>query len=126
MMEEFLFHLAHVVGLVLDAIAILLVAVGAAEAVFTIVRGFGRLEERDQIRRTAWLRFARWLIAALTFQLGADIVLTTAAPTWDDIGRVAAIAVVRTFLTYFLDRDIDAIRERAATSGAAREPGRPS
>ena len=121
MMEEFLFHLAHAVGLVLDAIAILLVAFGAAEAVFTIVKNITRVEDRDRIRRAAWLRFARWLIAALTFQLGADIVLTTATPTWDDLGRLAAIAVVRTFLTYFLDRDIDSMRARAA---AAREPGR--
>jgi uncharacterized membrane protein len=33
-------------------------------------------------------------------------------PDWDDVGRVAAIAVIRTFLTHFLDRDIEAVRER--------------
>jgi hypothetical protein len=55
-----------------------------------------------------------WLVAALTFQLAADIVRTMVVPGWDDIGRVAAIAVIRTFLTFFLDRDIDALRERNA------------
>ena len=51
--------------------------------------------------RDVWLDYARGLIAGLTFQLAADLVHTTAAPTWDDIGRVAAIAITRTFLSYF-------------------------
>ena len=53
------------------------------------------------------LGFAHWLIAGLTFQLAADIVHTTVTPGWDEIGRVAAIAAIRTFLTFFLDRDIE-------------------
>ena len=61
-------------------------------------------------KRAAWLEFARWLVAGLTFQLAADIVNTTIAPTWDEIGRLAAIAAIRTFLTLFLDRDIDSMR----------------
>jgi len=28
------------------------------------------------------------------------------APTWDDIGQLAAIAAIRTFLNYFLERDL--------------------
>ena len=39
-------------------------------------------------------------------------------PGWDDIGRVAAIAVIRTFLTFFLDRDMEKLRERNARGGA--------
>ena len=53
---------------------------------------------------------ARWLVAALTFQLGADIVATSFAPTWDELGRLAFVAAIRTFLSVFLDREI----ERAA------------
>jgi uncharacterized membrane protein len=62
--------------------------------------------------RSVWLDYARWLIAGLTFQLAADLVHTTVAPTWDDIGRLAAIAVTRTFLNYFLERDMEDIRGR--------------
>ena len=67
---------------------------------------------------------ARWLVAGLTFQLAADIVQTTVAPSWDEIGRLAAIAAIRTFLTFFLDRDIDTMREfqrrRAAQDDQAK------
>ena len=62
-------------------------------------------------RRAVWLMFARWLVAGLTFQLAADIVSTTSAPTWQEIGRLAAIAGIRTFLSYFLDREVDSTRE---------------
>lgn len=43
---------------------------------------------------------------ALEFALAADIVRTAVAPTWDDIWKLAVIAVVRTMLNYFLARDI--------------------
>ena len=32
--------------------------------------------------------------------------MTAIAPTWEDIGRLAAIAAIRTFLNFFLERDI--------------------
>jgi uncharacterized membrane protein len=66
----------------------------------------------DRDVRLIWQRYARWLIAGLTFQLAADIIKTTIAPSWEDIGRVAAIAVIRTFLEYFLMRDLGEVRER--------------
>ena len=33
-------------------------------------------------------------------------------PSWQQIGQVAAIAIVRTFLNYFLERDLSEIRDR--------------
>ncbi len=59
-----------------------------------------------------WLRHARWLIAGLTFQLAADIIETAITPSWADIGRIAAIAAIRTALNYFLERDLAEMRER--------------
>jgi len=66
------------------------------------------------------LKYARWLAAGLTFQLAGDIVHTAVTPTWDDIGRLAATAVIRTFLTYFLERDIRDLREQRAEHGTEK------
>ncbi len=41
------------------------------------------------------LSLARYLIVALEFQLAADILGTAIAPDWDEIGQLAAIAVIR-------------------------------
>ena len=53
---------------------------------------------------------AMWLVAGLTFQLAADILETAIAPDWDDVGRLAVIAVIRTLLNYFLERDLTEVR----------------
>ena len=44
---------------------------------------------------------------ALEFTLAADILKTAVAPSWDDIGKLAAIATVRTALNYFLQKEVD-------------------
>jgi uncharacterized membrane protein len=54
------------------------------------------------------LILARYLALALEFQLGADILSTAIAPSWNEIGKLAAIAVIRTGLNYFLSQEMDA------------------
>jgi uncharacterized membrane protein len=58
-------------------------------------------------RKETFVRFGMWLLLGLQFALGADIVRTVIAPSWNDIGQLAAIAVIRTFLNYFLERDME-------------------
>ncbi|GCE46266.1 putative membrane protein [Thermosporothrix hazakensis] len=53
------------------------------------------------------LRLGRWLALALEFELGADILRTAIAPTWTEVGQLAAIAAIRTLLNYFLQQEID-------------------
>jgi uncharacterized membrane protein len=38
------------------------------------------------------------------FQLDADILSTAIAPSWDQIDKLAAIAIIRTGLNFFLSR----------------------
>ena len=56
----------------------------ADEVAAVAIVGFGALE--------AFLRIA------------ADIVRSVISPTWQDIGQLGAIAVIRTFLNFFLER----------------------
>lgn len=56
-----------------------------------------------QLRTT----FGSWLALALEFQLGADILATTIAPTIEELGQLALIAVIRTFLNYFLNKELE-------------------
>ena len=118
-MREFLDYVAEHAAILINGIALIVVAAGTLEAfgrgvavmLFPAKYGAG---ERD-----IWMRYARWLVAGLTFQLGADIIETSISPTWDQIGRIGAVAVIRTFLNYFLERDIEEWRERRKTE---REP----
>ena len=42
----------------------------------------------------------------LAFLIGASIVKTIIAPTWNDIGQLASIIAIRTILNYFLLMDV--------------------
>ena len=54
-----------------------------------------------------WLRFGVWLLLGLEFELAADVVRSAISPSWSQIGQLAAIAVIRTFLNYFLEKDVE-------------------
>ena len=66
------------------------------------------LAEKEDVR----LRLGRWLAVALEFLLAADILRTAVAPTWEEIGKLAAIAALRTLLNYFLQKEIDRAEQR--------------
>ena len=107
-MEETFARYAETVQLLLEATLVTLIAIGAVTAVARIIVTFGRTNA-IRLRREAWIGFAGWLLIALEFALAADLVATAVAPTWDDIGRLAVIALIRTFLGYFLERDIESM-----------------
>ena len=86
----------------------LVIAIGGAQAAYASLWPLLTGSATHGARRWAWLGFARWLILGLEFMLAADIVRTVIAPTWVDIGQLAAIAVIRTFLNFFLERDLEA------------------
>jgi uncharacterized membrane protein len=110
--------LAMVVDLATGAV----VAFAVAEAIARVARHsiadlFGRGADRDAVRR----RLGEWLALALELALASDIIRTALAPTWDDLGKLAAIMAIRTVLNYFLERELadgphlaSAVRREAA------------
>jgi uncharacterized membrane protein len=98
-----------------EAVAAILIGVAAIEAALRSVALFfergDTLEDKENVR----LRLGRWLAVALEFDLAADILRTAIAPTWNEIGQLAAIAALRTLLNYFLQKEIDkaAVRQTA-------------
>ena len=104
-MKEWLTFVTENAIILIDILALIFVLIGTVEAFFGGLRVMLSSRQGHE-QRDVWLRYGRWLVAALTFQLAADIIETSIVPTWDDIGRLAAIAVVRTFLNFFLERDV--------------------
>jgi len=109
-MEEMFVSVAEAVELLLELALVVIVAFGAILAIFKVVMSFGR-EDRAVIRKGAWSHFAGWLILALEFALAADLVGTAISPSWDEVGQLGVIALIRTFLGYFLERDMESIGE---------------
>jgi uncharacterized membrane protein len=104
-MEGWLAEIVHTIVVVIEAMAVLIIAFAAAEAFLRVtVIAVGKPDERA--RRAIYIRFLHWLVAALTFQLAADIAHTAIDAGWEQLGQVAAVAAIRTFTSYFLERDI--------------------
>jgi uncharacterized membrane protein len=121
--ESLTFIAEHAI-MIIQAMALVMVIIGTLQA---FLRGIGALFSPSSAGHhfhSAYLQYARWLVGGLTFQLAADIIESTIAPTWDEIGRLGAIAVIRTFLNFFLERDLAEMerREAAANVAIARSP----
>jgi uncharacterized membrane protein len=105
-MEELLKAFWGTAATIVEGAAALLIAIGAAEAfVMSLLRFRAPTRQKMQI----WMHFATWLLLGLEFELAADVIRTAIAPTWSDIGQLASIAAIRTFLSYFLDKDIEKV-----------------
>jgi uncharacterized membrane protein len=52
-----------------------------------------------------------WLLFGLVFELAADIIGSIISPSWLEIGQLAAIGAIRTFLNYFLEKDLERASE---------------
>jgi uncharacterized membrane protein len=92
-----------------EGIGALMIAIGVTIALGQLARSsFSRQAiPCNDIRLT----LARYLSLALEFQLGADILATAMAPSWEQLGKLGAIAVIRTGLNFFLMRET---REQAS------------
>lgn len=121
MLLELLEDLTGIVVPVIEIMALAIITLGTVQAFVTGLASIPfRAHEIDRIR-TIWIRYSSWLIAGLTFQLAADIIETSTAPGWEDIGQLGAIAVIRTFLNFFLERDLEAALKREEVAPGSPE-----
>jgi uncharacterized membrane protein len=104
-MEEWLHFVTREAVVVIDAMALIVIVIGTIEAFFTGLWAAFPAPAHSRFREIL-VRYGRWLVAGLTFQLAADIIETSIAPSWQEVGQLGAIAVIRTFLNFFLERDL--------------------
>ncbi|MFZ6755959.1 DUF1622 domain-containing protein [Undibacterium sp. Ji50W] len=91
--------------LVVESVGALVIGIGMVASFVEFARSYvaHQLRDNNSVRQT----LARYMALALEFQLGADILATSVAPSWDMLGKLGAIAVLRTALNYFLTREME-------------------
>jgi uncharacterized membrane protein len=108
-MEEQFLEIARFVAFAIEAVAVLVLAIATIVAVARLGRMVVAGETTLAVRRDVWLRYGAAIALALEFTLAADIVRSIIAPSWASIGKLAAIAAIRTLLNVFLMRDLEAL-----------------
>ena len=109
-----------------EGAAAFIIAIAVIEGVFrTLLLILQSLSPNDpsathEAKEDVRLRLGRWLALALEFLLAADILRTAVAPTWSEIGQLAAIATIRTALNFFLQLEIDRAEQRKSGAPEGR------
>src|ERR1700752_208903 len=104
-------------AIAVESAAALVIGLASLEAIGRALALFVRRNVLQQAKVDIRLGLGRWLALGLEFALAADILRTAIAPSWREIGQLAAIAVLRTALNFFLEREIS--REGTHSTAAA-------
>jgi uncharacterized membrane protein len=127
MNSEIIKELTLQLSTITEGMAALVIAIAVIEAAFrtvlVILQSFSPSDPTShEAKEDVRLRLGRWLALALEFLLAADILRTAVAPSWSEIGQLAAIAAIRTALNFFLQLEIDRAEERKAVPPETRAP----
>jgi uncharacterized membrane protein len=97
-----------------EAAAGVVIGLAVLQAAYQSVIFFLRRSSLRNVPESVRLTLGKWLALALEFELAADILRTAVAPTWNEIGQLASVIVLRTALNYFLAREINQSTKREA------------
>lgn len=103
-LEEFVKVITLSLSSVVEGIAAIIIAHAMIRCV--VLYGRSTLASTKIDNLTIRLQLGKTLALALEFLLAADVLRTAVAPNWDDIGKLAAIAALRTTLNYFLEKEL--------------------
>jgi uncharacterized membrane protein len=107
--ETLLEVIVRVVSLALEFAAVICILVGFVATLILLLQF--RQKEFSPLKNRLRLKFGGWLVLALEFQLASDIIQTTVAPTYENLIRLGAVALIRTFLNYFLTKELNELPE---------------
>jgi uncharacterized membrane protein len=118
--EDLLREYVDLMVRLIEAAGAVIIFVGCVVAAARFVQAAARKGTERRFIRIR-LGLGRYLALGLEFQLASDILSTAVAPTFEEIGKLAAIAAIRTALNYFLNKEIDEEREEVEREKAERQ-----
>jgi uncharacterized membrane protein len=102
--EDLLREAVDLLVRLVEAAGAVVIFIGAVLAIAQFARVLvGRSPERFTAVR---LTLGRFLALGLEFQLASDVLRTAIAPSFEELGKLAAVAAIRTALNFFLAREI--------------------
>ncbi len=103
--EEIFVNATSALKLIAEISSVALIALGLVVAFYYFIRAIRSRQKRQYLKLR--LTLGRYLVVALELQLAADIIGTAIAPSIEQIGQLATIALIRTFLNHFLNKEIE-------------------
>ena len=104
-MEEIAKNITIIISHALEIISAVVIAAALLRLIFEYFQSTLKVKNGLSAMQ-ARIQFGSAVAVSLELLLGADVLATAVAPTWDEIGKLAAIAVIRTTLNFFLEREL--------------------
>ncbi|MGY2127753.1 DUF1622 domain-containing protein [Blastococcus sp. SYSU DS0617] len=104
-MEELLAEAVNVLVAIVEACGAAVIIIGAVWAFARFV-WVGFTQRTTAAFVPVRLTLGRFLALGLEFQLASDVLRTAVAPSWEELGQLAAVAAIRTALNFFLSKEI--------------------
>ena len=119
------FHdLLEPVALVLEVTGVGAILIATLIATVQFLAAIRRREGTKALERYR-ADLGRGILLGLEFLVGADIIATVTAPlTWESVGLLGAIVLIRTFLSFSLETEIEGVapwRRREAQANSSEE-----
>lgn len=111
-MEELAKQITINVSHAVEILAAVIIGIAVVKALYQYLQQLF-LKTHQPSKENIRVGFGSTVAVALELLLGADVLATAVAPSWDAIGKLAAIAVLRTALNYFLAQELKEIKEPA-------------
>jgi len=105
-MEEIAKHITIYISHAVEILAAIIIGVAVLKTLLNYLSSI-LVSSSKVTKEEVRLQFGSSVAVSLELLLGADVLATAVAPSWDDIGKLAAIAVIRTLLNYFLERELN-------------------
>ena len=103
-----LHYAALFVGTLVGAVGVTIIFIGCIRGLYLFVC---RVFRKDILISDIRIDLGHYLALGLEFLVAKDIIETIVEPTWEDLGKLAVIIALRTFLTIFLGHEIKEVRE---------------
>ncbi len=102
------FHaIINAICFTLNIVGALITIWGALIALFAFLRKeMLKRAEAVRLNDSIRIKLGSYLVLALEFFIAADIVRTIITPTWESVGILGVIVLIRTILSYFLTKDL--------------------
>lgn len=103
-LQDVFSNVASTLKLITEISSVVIIGTGLVVAFYFFLRTIIFKQKKEYLKLR--ISLGRFLVIALELQLAADIIGTAIAPSWEQIGQLAAIALIRTFLSYFLNMEM--------------------
>lgn len=102
------FHVAvGIISFVLNIVGSLIIILGVFVALFEFLRN-EIVAKEEAVRVNEYIRgkLGSYLVLGLELFIAGDVIKTIITPTWESLGMLGTIVIIRTILSYFLTKDL--------------------